>query len=209
MTCNHHQRSVNPHRKSLGTRVRVHVETVLRGPGVAAVWPRSHNNTFYEYLLKSRVRSPPVLQATQITTHFTLASPTTGYLSDKTIYLPRITQVFQETRQLKDALKPLSEVSFACFPNRNTQQPSLNIFLIFQNTTTVETISKYLTGDTRILSPGEVSETPEILRSHGLKRHLPRLQPLANVPVLVHIVDKQVILRIGLSGTGKYHKYSR
>lgn len=128
---------------------------------------------------------------------------------DKTIYLPRITQAFRETRKLKDALKPLSELSFACFLNRNAQQPSLSIFLVFQNTATAGTASKYLAGDTGILSPSEVSETPEILRSHGLKNHLTRLQPLANIPVLVRVVDKQVILRIGSNDTGKYHKYFR
>lgn len=167
------------------------------------------NNIYVDGIILTEITRQATSRASSNATYYALyfSRPDYWLPIDRTIYLPRIAQAFQGTRKLKDALKPLSELSFACFPNHNTQQPSPSIFLVFQNTTTAETASKYLTADTRILSPGEVSEAPEILGSHGLKEHLARLQPLAKVPVLVRVVDKQVILCIGSNDAGKYHKY--
>lgn len=126
---------------------------------------------------------------------------------EKTVYLPADGQAFQETTELKDALKPLSELSFACFPNCNSQQPSLRIYLIFQDTATAETASDLLTTDSGALSPGELSETgPDILGPQGLREHLANLQPLAHVPVFISVVDKQLILRIGSNDPSRYHK---
>lgn len=121
--------------------------------------------------------------------------------------LPGVSRAYQEINKIKDALKPLSELSFACFPDYSTQRLSLRIFVVFQDKATAEAASKLLVGYSGKLSPGKIFESgPEILESEGLKEHLIRPQPLADVPVLVGFLDKQVILRIGSNDNGKYRK---
>lgn len=167
---------------------------------------------YVDGIILTEIARPATSRALSNATYYALyfSQPDYWLPLEKTVcvgHLPGVSQVFQETAKLKNALKSLSELSFACFPDCSVQEPLIRIFIVFQDKTTAETASKLLPGDSGELSPGELSESGlEVLGPQELGEHLTRLQPLARVPVLVSIVDKQVVLRIGSNGPDKYRK---
>lgn len=167
---------------------------------------------YVDGIILTEVTRPATSRALSNATYYALyfSQPDYWLPLEKTVcagHLPGVNQVFQETAKLKNALKPLSELSFACFPDCSVQEPLIRIFIVFQDNATAEMTSKLLPNDCGELSPGELSESDlEVLGPQELGEHLTKLQPLAHVPVLVSIIDKQVVLRIGSNGPGKYHK---
>lgn len=167
---------------------------------------------YVDGIILTELTRPAASRASSSATYYALyfSQPDYWLPLEKTVcagHLPDVSQAFEETARLKDALKPLSELSFACFPDCNAREPVLRIFIVFQDKATAETASKLLPDDSGELSPGELSESGlEVLAAKGLKEHLVRLRPLASVPVVVSVMDRQVVLRIGSNGPGKYRK---
>lgn len=170
------------------------------------------NIIYVDGIILTEVTRPATSRASSNATYYALyfSQPNYWLPLEKTVcagHLPGVGQVFQETAKLKNALKPLSELSFACFPDCSVLEPLIRIFIVFQDKATAEVASKLLPDDCGELSPGELPESGlEVLGPQELGEHLTKLQPLSRVPVLVSIVDKQIVLRIGSNSQGKYRK---
>lgn len=167
---------------------------------------------YVDGIILTELTRPAASRASSNATYYALyfSQPDYWLPLEKTVcvgHLPDVSQAFEETARLKDALKPLSELSFACFPDCNAREPVLRIFIVFEDKVTAEAASKLLPDDSGELSPGELSESGlEVLAAQDLKEHLVRLRPLASVPVVVSVINKQIVLRIGSNGPGKYRK---